>query len=73
MNVKEFESFIKLLRKEGIKSLKLKDLSIELSEEALLPQSNYQKKKYEALSQATEEVKVMTEEELLAWNNPAVQ
>lgn len=63
----ELEKIIDLLRKKGVKSLKIEGLELELREEA--PPSNYKRKKLESVPDKPE--LALTDEDYLLWSTNA--
>lgn len=71
-NLSDFKELIEASRKLGIKTLKVGDISVELSSEALFPKTPYQKKKEEELTKkAIEDAtlnSVLEAERALMWS-----
>ncbi len=66
----DLKKIIDICRKSGIKSIKKGDLSIEFIEQALLPESEYLKKKKEKEMKESTPDPIAEAEKVMMWSAP---
>ena len=70
-DLKELEKIIKFARKNGITRIKEGDVELEISTQALFPESQYKRKQLEAVPDL-EVQKPYSDEDMLYWSSAGI-